>query len=119
MSLADYLAKNYLTEDSKPEKRAKKRKRKDGVQSGLVIADDDVSGWKTNGTGGADEDAPLTGMFVSILLANGCTLICPSSQQHQRRIPPNQTQQLANGWRARTLILGPSGRRRHHRLRGG
>ncbi|KAG8530045.1 uncharacterized protein KY384_005527 [Bacidia gigantensis] len=61
MSLADYLAKNYLTADSQPEKKSKKRKRKDGISTGLVIAEDDVSGW---GNGGAtrndEEDAPLT-----------------------------------------------------------
>jgi pre-mRNA-splicing factor CWC26 len=45
MSLADYLAKNYLTADSKPQKKAKKRKRK-GIEddtAGLTIADDDAS----------------------------------------------------------------------------
>lgn len=45
MSLADYLAKNYLTADSKPEKKSKKRKRK-GIEedtAGLTIADDDAA----------------------------------------------------------------------------
>ena len=59
MSLADYLAKNYLTADSKPEKKSKKRKRKD-ASSGLVIAEDDATGWERNGPQG-DEDGPLTG----------------------------------------------------------
>ncbi|KAK4493750.1 hypothetical protein PRZ48_014935 [Zasmidium cellare] len=59
MSLADYLAKNYLTTDSKP---SKKRKRKDAAKSeGLVIADDDVNSWTNqparNGDD-EDEDAP-------------------------------------------------------------
>lgn len=61
MSLADYLAKNYLTADAKPEKKAKKRKRKDQSQSGLVIADDDALGWNPKGDANADEEAPVTG----------------------------------------------------------
>lgn len=58
MSLADYLAKNYLTPEMR---KSKKRKRKDGVVSGLIIADDDVLGWGRNGNAKADEDGPLTG----------------------------------------------------------
>lgn len=44
MSLADYLAKNYLTADSKPDKKSKKRKRKPVAEetAGLTIADDDA-----------------------------------------------------------------------------
>ena len=61
MSLADYLAKNYLTADSKPDKRSKKRKRKDGAAAGLMIADDDALGWDRDATGNADDDAPLEG----------------------------------------------------------
>lgn len=61
MSLADYLAKNYLTADSKPQKKSKKRKRKDGAASGLIIADDDALGWDRDSTGNADDDAPLEG----------------------------------------------------------
>lgn len=61
MSLADYLAKNYLTADSKREKKSKKRKRKDDATSGLIIADDDASGWDRDGAGHADDDAPLEG----------------------------------------------------------
>ncbi|KAL9586952.1 MAG: hypothetical protein Q9212_000554 [Teloschistes hypoglaucus] len=59
MSLADYLAKNYLTADSKPEKKSKKRKSKDGAQPGLIIADDDASGWVTKSLDGDDNDGPL------------------------------------------------------------
>ena len=58
MSLADYLAKKYLTADVKLEKKSKKRKRKDG-ESGLIIADDDALGWNTNSTGD-NEEGPLT-----------------------------------------------------------
>lgn len=46
MSLTDYLAKNYLTADSKPEKKSKKRKREAQEIAGLSIADDDVSGFE-------------------------------------------------------------------------
>lgn len=64
MSLADYLAKNYLTADPKPEKKSKKRKRKvaeqDGDGSGgLLIADDDAAwGMRTtkNTKDGDDND---------------------------------------------------------------
>ena len=59
MALADYLAKNYLTADPKPEKKTKKRKRKD-ASSGLIIADDDALGWNQNHSANADEDGPLT-----------------------------------------------------------
>ena len=60
MSLAEYLAKNYLTADPKPEKRSRKRKRKD-VSTGVTIADDDALGWNKNSSINADEDIPLTG----------------------------------------------------------
>ncbi|CAF9925167.1 MAG: Pre-mRNA-splicing factor cwc26 [Alectoria fallacina] len=59
MSLADYLAKNYLTADSKPEKISKKRKQKEFSALGLTIADDDALGWDRDGTGNTDDDAPL------------------------------------------------------------
>ncbi|KAI4281465.1 MAG: hypothetical protein L6R38_003671 [Xanthoria sp. 2 TBL-2021] len=59
MSLADYLAKNYLTADSKPEKKTKKRKRKDGPQSGLIIADDDALGWGAKAADADEDDAPV------------------------------------------------------------
>ncbi|KZM26991.1 Pre-mRNA-splicing factor cwc26 [Ascochyta rabiei] len=55
MSLADYLAKNYLTADS--EKKSKKRKRKE-KNGGLIIDDDDNLGWKDKADED-DEDAPL------------------------------------------------------------
>ncbi|KAI9736336.1 MAG: Pre-mRNA-splicing factor cwc26 [Cirrosporium novae-zelandiae] len=66
MSLAAYLAKNYLTADPAPEKKSKKRKRKqhhtgDKEGQGLVITEDDASGWNASTNGGAqeDEDAPM------------------------------------------------------------
>lgn len=74
MSLADYLAKNYLTADSKPEKKTKKRKRKEAIQSGLVIADDDALGWNTNGAVDVDEAVPLTGPSICNL-ENPATLL--------------------------------------------
>lgn len=70
MSLADYLAKNYLTADSKPEKKSKKRKRKDNAQPGLIIADDDALGWNPNGSAKADDDGPLTGNFCRRILVS-------------------------------------------------
>jgi pre-mRNA-splicing factor CWC26 len=60
MSLADYLAKNYLTADSKPEKKSKKRKRKGGIEedaAGLTIADDeDATIWKKATAAPNDDD---------------------------------------------------------------
>ena len=58
MSLADYLAKNYLTADS--DKKSKKRKRKN-KDAGLTIADDDIEGWKTKSRDEDDEYAPTIG----------------------------------------------------------
>jgi len=55
MSLADYLAKNYLTADS--EKKSKKRKRKT-KEAGLTIDDDDTLGWKDKAEDD-DDDAPV------------------------------------------------------------
>ncbi|KAF2828754.1 hypothetical protein CC86DRAFT_392934 [Ophiobolus disseminans] len=54
MSLADYLAKNYLTADSDKKSKKRKRKNRDG---GLVIDDDDNLGWKKTADED-DEDAP-------------------------------------------------------------
>ena len=69
MTLADYLAKNYLTADSseQTEKKSKKRKRKAGgggtTKSGLIIAEDDITGWEKK-NGSADEDTPTTGIKI-------------------------------------------------------
>lgn len=54
MTLADYLAKNYLSADNP--KQSKKRKRKAAERAGLVIADDDVSGWNNSSSKHADSD---------------------------------------------------------------
>ena len=58
MSLADYLAKNYLTPDIDTSKTSKKRKRK-AADSGLTIADDDAIGWDKGGVGNEDDDRPM------------------------------------------------------------
>ena len=56
MALADYLAKNYLSADSKP---SKKRKRKDAAKAeGLTIAEEDVNDWTKPKQNSDDEDAP-------------------------------------------------------------
>jgi pre-mRNA-splicing factor CWC26 len=61
MSLADYLAKNYLTADSDKKSKKRKRKHKDG---GLKIDDDDISGWN-KGADEDDDDAPTIGTHFS------------------------------------------------------
>ena len=60
MALAEYLAKNYLTAESKREKNPKKRKRRDGTATGLIIADDDALGWDNSSIPKVDQDGPLT-----------------------------------------------------------
>lgn len=67
MSLADYLAKNYLTADSKPEKKSKKRKRK-GIEedaAGLTIADDDASWAPKKVSVAADDDGDGDTPFIT------------------------------------------------------
>ncbi|KAF2745098.1 hypothetical protein M011DRAFT_469810, partial [Sporormia fimetaria CBS 119925] len=67
MSLADYLAKNYLTADS--DKKSKKRKRKT-KEKDLVIADDDITGWKQTAESD-DEDAPtIVGSTANLSLSS-------------------------------------------------
>lgn len=61
MSLADYLAKNYLTADSKKKSKKRKRKDKDG---GLKIDDDDISGWNKGVED--DDDAPTIGTVFPV-----------------------------------------------------
>lgn len=59
MSLADYLAKKYLTADpaSVPERPKKKRKKAQAdAEAGLIIADDDPPDLRTATTGGKDDD---------------------------------------------------------------
>jgi pre-mRNA-splicing factor CWC26 len=67
MALADYLAKNYLSADSK---QSKKRKRKHVAKSdGVTIAEDEVNDWtKPKGNGEDDDDAPT---MVGNTLAGG------------------------------------------------
>jgi pre-mRNA-splicing factor CWC26 len=64
MSLADYLAKNYLTADTDKKSKKRKRKNKDGG-AGLKIDEDDISGWNKPG-GSDDDDGPtIAGMSLS------------------------------------------------------
>lgn len=67
MSLADYLAKNYLTADGPTEKKSKKRKRKgtSAVSPGLVIAEDDILGWNAASAKNEDDNAPQIGAHGS------------------------------------------------------
>jgi len=62
-SLAEYLAKKYLTADVPKKKSTKKRKRKDGAgTSGIIIADDDASGWENSRADASEDDeAPVVG----------------------------------------------------------
>ncbi|KAK8200069.1 Pre-mRNA-splicing factor of RES complex-domain-containing protein [Phyllosticta capitalensis] len=61
MSLADYLAKKYLTADAQPEKKkSKKRKRKEAEAGGLIIADDDATGWNSGPQTNDDDEAPMS-----------------------------------------------------------
>jgi len=56
MALADYLAKNYLSADSRP---SKKRKRKDAAKAdGITIAEDDIDDWTKAREHADDDDAP-------------------------------------------------------------
>ena len=82
MSLAEYLAKNYLTADVPKKKPAsgKKRKRKDASTPGLTIADDDAAGWENaNADNSDDDDAPtvlggITKSFKKAAKSNWKTL---------------------------------------------
>jgi pre-mRNA-splicing factor CWC26 len=59
--LASYLAENYLVADPNP--KSKKRKRKDGTESGLLINDDDETGWSKSTSllqRNEDGDGPVT-----------------------------------------------------------
>jgi pre-mRNA-splicing factor CWC26 len=60
MSLSSYLASRYLTADPTSSSTSKKRKRKtkDAIESGLIIADDDATGWDS-GPKDLDDDGPL------------------------------------------------------------
>lgn len=84
MSLADYLAKKYLTADAPAEKKSKKRKRKAAADAsgGLVIADDDVTGWNNGPQAQDDEDAPMMGKLFprpNSKLPQQCLIsLCPS-----------------------------------------
>jgi pre-mRNA-splicing factor CWC26 len=70
MSLADYLAKNYLTADS--DKKSKKRKRKE-KNGGLIIDDDDNLGWKDQADED-DDDAPMISEFCFVFDYVECVL---------------------------------------------
>jgi len=57
MSLADYLAKNYLTADPSLSDTKKKKKRKKGKDGpGIIITDDDALGWDPTTKDKGDEN---------------------------------------------------------------
>ncbi|RPA72096.1 hypothetical protein BJ508DRAFT_419650 [Ascobolus immersus RN42] len=63
MSLASYLAKNYLNADPAPEQKKKKRKTKHKKDDNVLIADDDALGWepsKPDVASDSDEDRVVT-----------------------------------------------------------
>jgi pre-mRNA-splicing factor CWC26 len=65
MPLADYLAQNYLSADTKP---SKKRKRKETKAEGLVIADDGANDWTNVADKNSDdEDAPTISGGTSLI----------------------------------------------------
>lgn len=66
MALADYLAKKYLIADL-PEKKPKKRKRKDEARPGFIIADDDAFAWGKEENAADEDDAPLNGKFCEYI----------------------------------------------------
>ncbi|KAI0964858.1 Pre-mRNA-splicing factor of RES complex-domain-containing protein [Xylaria arbuscula] len=63
--LSSYLATHYLTADPKP---SKKRKRKQAATEGLIIADDDETGWSRtrDADNGDDDDAEMAGMNATV-----------------------------------------------------
>lgn len=67
MSLSAYLAQNYLTADAGSERRGKKRKRKE-ANSGIRIADDDLSIAKSKTDNNDDEDRPTTSEYLDLTL---------------------------------------------------
>lgn len=122
MSLADYLAKKYLTADAQPEKKkSKKRKRKEAEAAGLIIADDDATGWNSGPQTNEDDEAPMSGTTSRPLHMHAISycskLTSFPSRRQQRRIPQKEDLRLENRRQQRALKRRPSRRRRHHRLR--
>jgi pre-mRNA-splicing factor CWC26 len=48
MSLADYLAKNYLSEDKKTKKKKKEKSNRDNTKEKVSIVGDDINGWDSS-----------------------------------------------------------------------
>ncbi len=70
MTLADYLAKKYLTADPPTDKKSKKRKRKEKEAGTVVIDDDAALDWTPNGSNDNDEDGPVTGIYIFVFLSS-------------------------------------------------
>ena len=103
MSLADYLAKNYLTADS--EKKSKKRKRKD-KNGGLTIDDDTSLGWKKTADHD-DEDAPTVGMCMTASYNHASFALTPSPTVRQATLnKPKSTSKSKGGSAAIWTAVG-------------
>lgn len=117
MSLADYLAKNYLTADS--EKKSKKRKRKDKT-GGLTIDDDENLGWKDKADED-DEDAPMISRSTAGNFCRALTNIIRSgrrtSQKVQEEVQRKQRCNMGNSGRRSTFTRTTTCRRRSRRRR--
>lgn len=99
MSLADYLAKNYLTADSAPERKTKKRKRKEvAITAGLLIADDATEDWKTQNNA-ADEDAPTLGWSYP-------QCMCFESRSHCRLIVSGRSSEFRKAKKSNWTSVG-------------
>lgn len=90
MTLADYLAKNYLSAEGKPAKKKRKKDKSDG----LTIADDDQDDWlPANQDGEDDIDAPTV---VGSVLTGGLNV--PSKNAKWTKIgvdAPTDAEQFA------------------------
>ncbi len=119
MSLADYLAKNYLTADSKPEKKSKKRKRKEQADGTLVI-DDDASLDLGKTSQDQEDDGPVTGTqrLSKSLPVDDHVDSHVNSEQPLGGLPPVQNLRLEDHRGARSELSRASSGGRHHRIRG-
>jgi len=99
MSLADYLAKNYLTADSDKKSKKRKRKHKDG---GLKIDEDDISGWN-KADGSDDDDGPTIGanaLIFNLSLSNTNSLFTAAMSLSKKTKKKSKPAGPTTGWTA-------------------